>query len=121
LKITPWDKSQIQLIEKALHDSHLPFSVSVDSDGVRINIPQLTQEIKIELAKMLKEKLENSRVKIRNIRQDVMKEIEQGEENGDYAEDSKNKFKENLQKMVDTTNKNLETIFTKKETDIMSV
>ena len=121
LKITPWDKSQISLIEKSLHDSQLPFSVSVDSDGVRVNIPQLTEESKTSLLKLLKEKMENARVKIRNIRQDAIKEIELGETNGDYAEDAKNRFKEELQKMVDTSNKKLEEIFNKKETDIMSV
>ena len=121
MKITPWDKKHVQLIEKALHDSHLPFSVSVDSSGVRVNIPQLTQESKRELIKLLKEKLEDSRVRIRNIRQDAVKEIEKGEEDGNYAEDAKNRYKEDLQKLVDSSNKNLEEIFNKKEIDVMAV
>ena len=121
MKIAPWDKGQIQAIEKALHDSRLPFSISVDAGGVRVHIPQLTAESKIELVKILKEKLEQARVKIRNIRQDTLKAIEDGETNGYYAEDAKNRFKDELQKMVDVSNKNLETIFAHKEKDVMTV
>lgn len=121
MKVSPWDKSQIALIEKAIYDSGLPFSISVDDSGVRVNIPQLTEENKKTLVKLLKEKLEEARVKIRSHRQDAMKTIDQGEENGDYAEDAKNRFKEELQKMVDDSNKNLEATFDAKEKDLMSV
>lgn len=121
MKVTPWDKSHIQLIEKSLHDSQLPFSVSVDDSGVRVSIPQLTEESKLEIVKLLKEKMEDARVKVRNIRQDVMKEIELGEENGDYAEDARKRFKDDLQKMVDESNKNLEELFDRKEESVMTV
>ncbi len=121
MKISPWDKSQISLIEKALYDSKLPFSISVDDTGVRVNIPQLTEENKKSLVKMLKEKLEAARVKVRNIRQEILKEIEAGEKNGDYAEDARKRAEEELQKMVDASNKNLEDIFKKKEESVMSV
>lgn len=121
MKISPWDKGQIKDIEKAIHDSRLPFSISVDDSGVRVHIPQLTSESKQEIVKILKEKLEQARIKIRSIRQDGVKDIEEGEANGDYAEDAKNRFKEDLQKMVDTSNKNLEDIFNKKEADVISV
>lgn len=121
MKITPWDKSHVQLIEKSLHDSHLPFSVSVDDTGVRVHIPQLTEESKTGIIKLLKEKFENARVKIRNIRQDSIKGIEAGEKNGDYPEDATHGYKEELQKMVDISNKNLEEIFNKKEESVMSV
>ena len=121
IKVTPWDKSHIQLIEKSLHDSQLPFSISVDDSGVRIHIPQLTEESKIGIVKLLKEKFEAARVKVRNIRQEAMKAIEQGEENGDYAEDARKHFEDELQKMVDSSNKNLEELFKNKEESVMSV
>jgi len=121
IKITPWDKSHIQLIEKSLYDSHLPFSISVDDSGVRVNIPQLTEESKKTIVKLLKEKLEAARVKVRNIRQETLKEIEQGEKNGDYAEDARKRFEDELQKMVDSSNKNLDELFKNKETSVMSV
>jgi ribosome recycling factor len=121
MKITPWDKNHIASIEKSIYDSKLPFSVSVDDTGVRVNIPQLTEESKREIVKMLKEKLENARVKVRNIRQDTMKEIEQGEKDGLYAEDARKRSEEELQKLVDASNKNLEDIFKAKEESVMSV
>ncbi len=121
MKISPWDKSQIPLIEKALYDSKLPFSVSVDETGVRVSIPQLTEESKKSLLKLLKEKLEAARVKVRNIRQEGMHAIEAGEKNGDYAEDDMHRFKEELQKMVDEANKKLDTLYQQKEEAVMSV
>ncbi len=121
MHIVPWDKTQIKGIEKALHDSGLPFSVSVDDSGVRLSIPQLTEENKKALIRIIKEKLESARVKIRNIRHDALKQIEEGESRGDYAEDAMNRFKEELQKMVDESNKNLEEIFSNKESDITKV
>lgn len=121
MKIAPWDKGQIKDIEKAIHDSGLPFSVSADDSGVRVNIPQLTEESKKTIVKLLKEKLEAARVKVRNIRQDAMKAIEAGKENGDYAEDAMNRSKEDLQKMVDVSNGELNSIFEAKEKDVMSV
>ncbi len=121
MKISPWDKSHIQLIEKALYDSHLPFSISVDESGVRVNIPQLTEESKKGIIKLLKEKLEAARVKVRAIRQDTMKAIEEGEKNGDYAEDARKRFEDELQKMVDEANKKLDELFKNKEESVMSV
>ncbi len=121
MKVSPWDKGQIQDIERALHDSGLPFSISADDTGVRVNIPQLTEESKKSLLKLLKEKLEDARIKVRNIRHDAIKAIEAGEAEGNYAEDDKNRYKDELQKMVDTSNKNLEDIFANKEKDVMSV
>lgn len=121
LRIAPWDKTQIQDIEKAIHDSHIPFSVSVDEAGVRVNIPQLTQESKLSLIKLLKEKLEDARVKIRNVRQETVKRIDEAEKAGEFAEDAKKRFKEDLQKKVDQANTDLETLFEKKEADVMKV
>ncbi len=117
MKITPWDKNHIQLIEKSLYDSKLPFSISIDDSGVRVNIPQLTEENKKSLVRLLKDKLEDARIKVRNIRQDIIKEID----NKEYTEDENKRFKGDLQKLVDISNKNLEELFNKKEIDVMSI
>ena len=121
MMVAPWDKGQIKDIEKAITDSQLPFSLSTGDAGVRVHIPQMTEESKIKILKLVKEKLEDARVKIRNVRQEVMRTIETGESNGDYSKDAENNFKEELQKKVDASNKKLEEIFNKKQTDIMSV
>jgi len=121
MRVSPWDKGQIKDIEKAITDSQLPFSLSTDDTGVRVHIPQMTEESKTKILKLVKEKLEDARVKVRNARQDTMKDIESGEKNGDYSEDARDNFKDDLQKMIDATNKNLEEIYSTKEKDIMSV
>ncbi|MCI5050808.1 MAG: ribosome recycling factor [Candidatus Pacebacteria bacterium] len=121
MKVSPWDKGQIKDIEKAIVDSNLPFSLSVDDSGVRVHIPQMTEESKTKILRLVKDKLEDARIRVRNVRQDVMKLIDAGESNGDYSEDAKNNYKDDLQKMVDTANKNLEDIYANKEKDIMSV
>ena len=121
MKINPWDKSHIKDIEKALIDSALPFSLSVDNTGIRVHIPQMTEESKKTILKLVKEKFEEARIKIRNVRHDTIKIIEQGEKNGDFSEDARNRLKDELQKLVDTSNETLEKIYTTKESDIMSV
>ena len=108
MKITPWDKGQVQDIERALHDSQLPFSVSVDDTGVRINIPQLTEESKLKIVKIVKEKLEDARIKVRNIRQDAIKQIDAQHKEGNFGDDMQKDFKADLQKKVDLANKQLE-------------
>jgi len=121
MMVSPWDKGQIKDIERAITDSQLPFSLSVGDMGVRVHIPQMTTESKTKILKLVKEKLEDARVKIRNIRQDSMKSIDNGKENGDYSEDAQNNFKEELQKKVANSNKKLEEIYNAKEKDIMSI
>ncbi|MCA9353037.1 ribosome recycling factor [Patescibacteria group bacterium] len=118
MKVSPWDKNQIKDIEKAILDSQLPFSLSIDEGGVRVHIPQMTEESKTKILKIVKEKLEDARIKARNVRHDTMKYIEENEE---YSEDMQKKFKEDLEKKIVTANKQLEDIYTHKERDIMSV
>ena len=121
MNISPWDKGQIKDIEKALVDSGLPFSISVSDTGVRVHVPQMTEESKTRIVKLIKEKLEDARVKIRSIRQETMKKIDAGESQGDFAEDDKKRYQEELQKKIDTANTRVEEIFKRKEQDIMSV
>lgn len=117
LRITPWDKGIVKAIETAIRDSGLPFSVSVDSSGLRATVPQLTAESKVSLVKLCKEKLEDARVKVRLERQSTDKDIAEVEK----AEDDAFRAKEDLQKHVEEINKKLEDLFNKKEVDITSV
>ncbi|MCD8508294.1 MAG: ribosome-recycling factor [Candidatus Pacebacteria bacterium] len=120
LRIAPWDKSQIKDIERALTDSKLPFSIAVDSDGLRLHIPQLTEESKKSLVKLVKEKLEEARVRIRGERNRVEKDLDQQKKDGTMGEDDVFRTKEALQKLIDTANTTLEEIFNLKEKDIMN-
>ncbi|MCB9809232.1 ribosome recycling factor [Candidatus Nomurabacteria bacterium] len=117
LRIVPWDKSLIQPIEKAIRTSEVPLGVSVDGEGVRASVPQVTEENKKQLVKVIKDKLEDARITVRNHRNTTNKEID----GSDMSDDEKRDAEEKMQKLVEEINKKLEEVFKKKEQDIMTV
>ncbi len=116
LRVAPWDKSQVKIIEKALYDADLGLSVSVDDGGLRIFFPQLTTERRAQLVKVLKDRLEDGRVKVRMLRQETQKDIEAQ----NLPEDDAKRANDELQKKVDEYNGLLEDVFTKKEAEVMN-
>ncbi|HAQ02863.1 hypothetical protein A2467_00710 [Candidatus Nomurabacteria bacterium RIFOXYC2_FULL_36_8] len=114
LRIAPWDKSQIKGIESAISAANLGLSVVSDSDGVRAIFPMLTTENRTKLVKILKEKLEEARISVRQERQAEI------EKTGDLPEDDQKRAKDDIQKCVDESNQNLESIFAKKEVEVMN-
>ena len=120
LRVAPWDKSQSKEIEKAINDADLGLSVSSDDGGVRVHFPQLTTETRTKLVKVLKEKLEEARVRVRSVRESTIKAIDAAEKEGGMSEDDQRRLKDELQKMVTASNDTLESIFNKKESDTMS-
>ncbi|KKR70628.1 MAG: Ribosome-recycling factor [Candidatus Nomurabacteria bacterium GW2011_GWB1_40_7] len=119
LRIAPWDKTQIKGIEKAIVASNLGLSVAVDDVGIRVIFPQLTTETRQTLVKVLKEKLEEQRITVRKEREVVFREIEAKEKEGKMTEDEMFRAKEELQKIINETNGNLEATFEKKEKEVM--
>ncbi len=120
LRIAPWDKNQIKAIEKAVLIADLGLSVSTDEAGLRVIFPQLTTETRQKLVKVLKEKLEDSRITVRRERGNIWEEIQKLEKEGAMTEDERDRSKEELQKVVDEVNANLENIFEKKEKEVMN-
>lgn len=114
LRIAPWDKSQIRDIEQAIQESNIGLSVLSDSDGVRAIFPMLTTETRSKLVKILKEKLEDARISVRKLRGEEIDTL------SDLPEDAERRAKDEIQKVVDEANKNLEAIFAKKEKEVMS-
>lgn len=114
LRIAPWDKNQIKSIESAISAANLGLSVVSDSDGVRAIFPMLTTENRTKLVKILKEKLEDARISVRQERQAEIEKI------GELSEDEMKRAKDDIQKCVDESNQNLEAIFAKKETEVMN-
>lgn len=120
LMVSPWDKSVLKDIEKAIVMSGLGLGVSVSGTGVRVTFPELTSERRTALTKVVRAKLEDARVVIRRDREKVWDDIQAKERDGAMSEDDKFHFKEELQKIVDETNKKLEEIAERKEKDTMS-
>ena len=119
LRIAPWDKGQIKGIEKAIISANLGLSVATDDAGIRVIFPQLTTETRVTLVKTLKEKLEEERITVRRERERIWDDVQTKEEEGKMPEDDKFRAKEELQKIIDEVNKNLESIFEKKEKEVM--
>ena len=121
LRIAPWDKSQIKEIEKAIVDSNLGLSVSSDGAGVRAIFPQLTEESRARLVKVMKAKLEDARVSVRKVREEAMDEIESKKKDGVIGEDEMIRLKDSVQNHVDESNQKLRDISDKKEVDVMKI
>ena len=120
IRISPWDKGQIKDIEKGIQTSGLPLSVLADGEGLRVIFPQLTEESRISLVKLLKTKLEDARISVRKEREKVWNDIQGQEKAGKIPEDEKFRAKDELQKIIDANNNSFEEIFYKKEKEIMN-
>ena len=120
LRITPYDASQITEVEKAITNSNLGVSASVDERGMRIFFPELTSEVRETLNKLVKEKLENARISLRGERDNTWEDIQKKEKDKEFGEDDKFRFKEEMQKIVDEEIQNLEVLAEKKEQEILS-
>lgn len=119
LRVTVWDKDVVKDIDKAVRESNLGLSVSVDGTGLRISFPELTSERRIMLSKVVKEKLEEARIAIRTERGKTLGDIDQREKNGTLNEDDKFQLKNELQKLVEDINEKLEDLFERKEKEIL--
>lgn len=119
LRVAPWDKNHIKPIEKAITVADLGLSVATDDSGIRVIFPQLTTETRQKLVKVIKEKLEEARITLRRERGQIWEEIQKQERDGKMTEDEKIRAKDELQKIVDEANKNLENTFSKKEKEVL--
>lgn len=119
--IAPWDKGVIKEIEKALVEANLGFGVVNEGERVRLTIPAMTEENRKDIVKKLNEKMEDSRVRIRQVREEVKNAIEEAEENKEVNEDDKFRFIKELDEIVSKYNSELKEIRDKKEAEIMTI
>lgn len=119
--ISPWDKGSLVLIEAAIRESDLGLNPGNDGVALRITLPALTEETRKNLVKSLNSRAEEARITVRNIREEIWKDIQDFEKAGDISEDDKFAGKEELQKIVDEYNQKLETLRKKKEEEVMTV
>ena len=118
LRVTPWDKDVAKSIDKAVRESNLGLSVALDAIGLRISFPELTSERRSMLSKMVKEKLEEARIRVRAEREKNLNNFDK-KEKSELGEDDKFRLKNELQKLVDDLNRKLEELATKKEKEIL--
>ena len=119
IAIQPWDKQIIPAIEKAIRDTGQGLSPVADKQLVRVIVPSLTEERRKEFIKLLHHKVEESKIKIRQIREDILKRVQQEVRDGKGREDDLRKAKEDIQKIIDDTNQKLDEMTKKKEQELM--
>ena len=118
IRIAPWDSSQTQAIERAINNSNLGVSVSVDDKGLRIIFPELTGERRQQLIKVAKEKLEDGRIALRRERNAVSEDLNEKKKSGEMGEDDMMRAKNEMEKIFQEASKKLDELFTKKEQEI---
>ncbi|HBV98866.1 MAG: ribosome recycling factor [Peptococcaceae bacterium BICA1-7] len=121
LLIQPWDKSSLPEIEKAILKSDLGINPASDGTVIRLAIPQLTQERRQELVKVIRKKAEEGRVAVRNVRRDANDSLKAKEKKGDISEDDLRRTQDEVQKMTDKYIKEIDQITVKKEQEITQV
>ncbi len=121
LVVQPWDKSLFDAIEKAIRESDLGINPQRDGDIIRLPLPSLTQERREEYVKILKQKAEEARISIRQVRKEALLDLDSRGESGDLSEDDVKRMEKELQKKVDDANARIEEITQKKEQELMSV
>ncbi len=121
LIIQPWDKNAIKPIEKAILKSDLGLNPNVDSDLIRLVIPQLTEERRKELVRVVRKKAEEQRVGIRNIRREANETLKEMESDGDISEDNYHRGLENVQELTNDYIEKIDELLEEKEAEIMEV
>ncbi|SUM90747.1 ribosome recycling factor [Staphylococcus saprophyticus] len=121
LVISPYDKSSVGNIEKAINAANLGVNPSSDGEVIRISVPALTEERRKELVKDVKKIGEDAKVAVRNVRRDSNDELKKQQKNSDITEDDLRIQTDDVQKLTDDSIKEIEKLLEEKEQDIMSV
>jgi ribosome recycling factor len=118
IDISVWDKGAVNAVAKAIETSNLRVTANTDGNLIRINLPQLTEERKKELEKVVRKMAEETRIRIRGARDEANKEIKKQEDAKQLSKDAAFKKKEEVQKLVDKTNQEVESLLESKIKEI---
>ncbi len=121
LVIQPWDKGSMPEIERAIMKSDLGITPAGDGTVIRLAIPQLTQERRIDLMKVIKKKAEEGRVAVRNVRRITNDQLKAAQKDGKISEDDLKRNQDDVQKLTDRMIKDIDAILSTKEQEIMQV
>jgi ribosome recycling factor len=121
LVVSPWDKTVLKDIEKAIAKSELNLSPAIESDLIRVKIPPLTEESRKELVKLVYQKLESSKILMRQARNEAKSEIEAQEGKPGVSEDDIHQTLETLQQIVDEYTEKIDELAKNKEQELITV
>ena len=121
LTVQPYDKSSMKNIERAIMESDVGLTPNNDGQIIRLQVPELTEERRRELVKVVRHLAEEGRVAIRNIRRDVMHDLRELRDAGEAGSDDEHRAEEALQKLTDEKVKELDAVLKAKEEEILEV
>ena len=121
LSVQPYDKSSIKAIERAILESDVGLTPSNDGNVIRLAIPELTEERRRQLVKVVRHIAEDGRVAIRNIRRDIMHDLRELRDAGDAGSDEEHRAEAELQKVTDAKIAELDELLAHKEAEILEV
>ncbi len=121
LTVQVWDDSLVNTVENSIRNSNLGLNPMIEGSLIRIPIPELSEERRIEIVKIASKYSEDSKISIRNIRRDAMEKIKTLEKNKEISQDDSFKSSDEVQKMTDNLIEKIDTLFADKEKDILRV
>ncbi len=121
LTVTPYDKSSIKAIEKAINESDVGLTPSNDGNLVRLVVPELTEERRKDLVKIVRNLAEEGRIAIRNVRRDTMQHLRELKSEGEASSDDEHRAEVELQKLTDGRVSDLDGVLKTKEEEILAV
>jgi len=121
ISITPWEKSLLGTIEKAIQEANIGVNPNNDGDFIKLFFPPMTSEQRIQIVKQAKGMVEHAKVSIRNVRKDANDQIKKLEKDKEIGEDDSKKAQDNIQKLTDEHVTKIDDVFKTKEADILKV
>tara|TARA_B100001559_G_C16241530_1_gene502640 strand:+ start:47 stop:607 length:561 start_codon:yes stop_codon:yes gene_type:complete len=121
ISIQVWDKTNVVLIDSAIQKSELGINPQIDGQTIRLRIPDLTEERRKELIKILKNMGEKGKISIRNIRREGNEDLKKKLKEKSISEDENKNYEKNIQKLTDTSIENIDKILSDKEKEILQV
>ncbi len=121
ISVQVWDESLIQSVEKAIRNSELGLNPMIEGNNIRVPIPELSQERRIEIVKVASKYSEDAKITVRNIRRDAMDKIKDEEKQKSISKDDSFQISEKIQKLTDKYVEKIEKIFQEKQSDILQV
>lgn len=121
LSVSVWDKNLLKHVEKGIMEANLGLNPMNDGVQIRIPLPPLSEERRVELAKVAGKYTEESRVAVRNIRRDILDKIKKMKNDGDISEDDQKRYEDEIQKMTDAAIEEMDSLLKAKEVEIKQV
>ena len=121
LVVSPWEKSMVQAIEKAIHKSDLGLNPMSAGTVIRIPLPPLTEERRRDLTKVVRHEAENARVAVRNVRRDVMNELKEMVKEKLLSQDDDRRAQDDVQKLTDKHIADIEQVLGEKEKELLQI